>query len=151
MHPALSRKLTLEQLKEALQREGLFGNAVRLQEEAYPLLFVRFTTVTGGERLLRFDATNYDFQPLEIEPVDPVTRAPLDAGVGMKRGGQPFPPHPLQGGRPFLCLLGTRSYYTHPSHTPKVTSERWERHRRDMRIVDMLVVIRDRFATGQWA
>jgi len=114
-------------------------------------LFVRFTTVTGGERLLRFDATNYDFQPLEIEPVDPVTRAPLDAGVGMKRGGQPFPPHPLQGGRPFLCLLGTRSYYTHPSHTPKVTSERWERHRRDMRIVDMLVVIRDRFATGQWA
>lgn len=151
MHPELSKQLTLEQLEEALQTEGLFGPAVQLEEWSYPTFYVRFATVAGKERLLRFEARNYDFEPLDIEPVHLDTRAPLDAGVWMKRDGGQFPPHPLQGGRPFLCLKGTRAYYTHPSHSPRTTGERWERHRRDLRIVDILVFIRDRFAVGGWS
>jgi len=112
---------------------------------------VRFTTVTKQERLLRFDARNYDFEPLDVEPVDPVTRGLLDPHAWMKRAGQSFPPHPLQGGRPFLCIKGTRAYYTHPSHSPRTTGERWERHRRDLKIVDILAFIRERFTTGNWA
>lgn len=124
---------------------------MQLEDRSFPVFFVRFTTVTKQERLLRFDARNYDFEPLDVELVDPVTRGLLDSHAWMKRGGQPFPPHPLQGGRPFLCIKGTRAYYTHPSHSPRTTGERWERHRRDLKIVEILAFIRERFAMGNWA
>jgi len=151
LHPKLSKRLTLEQLDEAMQRDGLFGSAVQLEEWSYPTFFIRFVTVSGPARLLRFDARNYDLQPLDIAPVDPANRRPLELGAWMKRDGRPFPAHPLQGDAPFLCLKGTRSYYTHPHHSPKATGERWEQHRSDLRIVDLLIFIRDRFASGGWA
>ena len=151
VHPELSKRLTLEQLEEALREESLFGSAVQIEEWSYPTFFVRFATMAGDQRLLRFDARNYDFQPLDVEPVDPVTRAPLDSSAWLKRDGGQFPPHPLQGGRPFLCIKGTRAYYTHPSHSPRETGERWERHRLDIKIVNVLRFIRERFATGGWA
>src|SRR6267143_6316403 len=94
LHPDLSKRLTLEQLDEALEREGLFGDVVQLEDRSYPVFFVRFTTVTKQERLLRFDARNYDFEPLDVEPVDPVTRGLLESHAWMKRAGQSFPPHP---------------------------------------------------------
>ncbi len=142
--------MTLDQLEEALREEGLFGPAVQLEEWSYPTFYVLFATVTGGQRLLRFDARNYDFEPLDVEPVDPITRGLLDPSAWMKRGGAQFPLHPLQDGRPFLCIKGTRAYYTHPSHSPKETGERWERHRRDLKIVDILRFVRDKFAAGAW-
>ena len=151
LHPELSKRLTLAQFEEALQTEGLFGAAVQVEEWSYPTFYVRFTTAAAQNRLLRFDASNYDFQPLDVEPVDPETRAPLEPSTWMKRDGAQFPPHPLQGGRPFLCIKGTRAYYTHPSHSPLATGERWERHRRDLKIVDIIRFIRDRFSTGGWA
>lgn len=150
MHPGLSRQLTLEQLDEAQRRDGLFDAVVRLEERSYPVFFVHFATVGGVDRVLRFEASNYDSEPLEVDPVDPKTRAPLELGAWMMRGGQAFPAHPLQGGRPFLCITGTRAYYTHPNHSPKTTGERWERHRRDLKIADILAFIRDRVTAGVW-
>ena len=150
MHPALSERLTLEQLNEAFARPNLSGPEVTLEEGSYPFFFIRFATVSGSHRLLRFDATDYDFQPLDLDLVDPVTRAALAPSAWLIRDGKPCPPHPLQNGRPFLCLSGTRSYYTHPNHSPRVTRERWERHRQAMPIGVIISSIRDRFAAGRW-
>lgn len=150
VHPELSKRLTLAQLEEARQAEGLFGPALQLEEWSFPTFYVRFGTKGGQYRLLRVDARNYDFQPLDIDVVDPASRAVLGAGA-MRRDGGDFPLHPLQHNRPFLCVKGTRSYYTHPSHSPRATGERWERHRVDIKIVDILRFIRDRFASGGWA
>jgi hypothetical protein len=150
LHPALSERLTLEQLEEAFRHETLIAPGVHLEERGYPIFYVRFATVRGSDRLLRFDASNYDLEPLDIDLVDPRTRGPLDPNAWITRDGQRCPAHPLQSGRPFLCITGTRAYYIHPTHSPRVTRERWERHRRDMKIVDLLLFIRERFATGRW-
>ena len=150
MHPALSERLTLEQLDEAFRRQELRVPGVTLDTRAYPVFYLRFVTVRGTERLLRFDATDYDFQPMDIELVDPVTRAQLAPSAWLVRDGQRCPLHPLQNGRPFLCVSGTRAYYTHPSHSPPVTGERWEQHRAAMPIGVILSFIQERFASGRW-
>jgi hypothetical protein len=113
MHPSLSKRLTLEQLDEALATEGLFGEEMELEARAYPIFFVRFLTLDRQQRLLRFDAKNYDFEPIDVEPVDPITRAPLEAHAWMTRNNGPFPPHPGPGGTPFLCIRGTPELFTH--------------------------------------
>ena len=150
MHPALSERLTLDQLDEAFQQQELCVPGVTLEARSYPVFHVRFATVQGSERLLRFDATDYDFQPMDVELVDPVTRASLAPSAWLIRDGKPCPPHPLQNGLPFLCVTGTRAYYTHPNHSPRVTGERWERHRAAMPIGVILSFIQGRFATGRW-
>ena len=150
MHPALSERLTLEQLDEAFQRPILSVPEITLEERSYPFFYVRFATVRGVDRLLRFDATDYDFQPMDVELVDPVSRDSLEPTAWLIRDGQPCPPHPLQHGRPFLCVTGTRAYYTHPNHSPRVTSQRWERHRQAMPIGVILTFIGERFGAGRW-
>lgn len=150
MHPELAKRLTLAQLHEALQVDGVMSGVMQLEEVGYPTFFVRITNRQGMIRLLRFDCTNYDFQPMAIEPVDPVSREPLPDSTWMRRNGGPFPPHHLRGGRPFLCLEGTRDYYTHEGHRPSVTNQRWEQHRPDMKIADILRVIKCKFASGEW-
>jgi hypothetical protein len=139
------------QLEEAFQAEGLFGSVVEFEEWSYPTFYVRFRTVSAQVRLLRFDATNYDFQPLDIEPVDPETRAQLDPVAWPRRGGSEFPTHPGMDDRPFLCIQATRSYYTHPSHLPNLTGDRWEMHRSQMRLGDLLRRIAEHFASGYWS
>jgi hypothetical protein len=150
MHPALSKRLTLEQLDEALVTQGLFGKEVELEARSYPIFFVKFLTVDGRIRLLRFDATNYDFEPIDVEPADPITKRPLELHAWMTRNNGPFPPHPGLGGVPFLCIKGTRAFYTHPSHSPTLTGQRWELHRRDLKLVDLLAFIRTSFHNGVW-
>lgn len=150
MHPALSRRLTFAQLDEALLTEGLFGAAMELEDRSYPRFFIRFRTVAATDRLLRFDATNYDFEAVDVEPVDLVTRDPLDLAAWMTRNNGPFPPHPGPGGPPFLCIKGTRAFYTHTSHSPKFTGQRWEHHRRDLQLVELLRFIKDNFERGAW-
>ena len=150
MHPALNERLTLEQLEEAFQLQELRVPGVALEARSYPVFYVRFTTVRNTERLLRFDGRDYDFQPMDAELVDPVTRALLPPAAWLIRDGKPCPPHPLQDGRPFLCITGTRAYYTHPNHSPRITGERWERHRAAMPIGEILSFIQGRFASGRW-
>lgn len=150
MHPELSKRLMLAQLGAAVQTEDLLSGIMALEEVGYPTFFVRVITRAGAIRLLRFDCANYDFQPMAIEPVDPVTREPLPASAWPLRNGNAFPPHHLRGGGPFLCLEGTREYYTHEGHRPSVTGQRWEQHRPDMKIVDLLRVIKGKFTSGEW-
>ncbi len=150
MHPHLSERLVRLQLEEALGREGLFNERVRLESPGYPRFLVHFVNNNGVERLIRFDCTNYDFDAIEVEPVDPITHEPLPANNWMLRGGGGFPTHHMKNGRPFLCIDGTRDYYTHEGHRPNVTGQRWEQLRGDLRIADLIRVISNKFAEGAW-
>ncbi len=150
MHPELSKKLVMIQLNEALTEQDLFSDRVQLEEIGYPRFFIRFVNKVGLIRLLRFDATNYDYQPVAVEPVDPISRDPLARSEWMRRNGGEFPSHHMKGGGPFLCFQGTLDYYTHESHRPSVTGERWERLRSDFKIPDLIRYIKAKFASGEW-
>ncbi len=150
MHPELSKRLVLAQLDEAIRAPGLFSERLELEEVSYPLFFIRFINVRGDVRLLRFECEDYDFQAIEVEPVHPVTRQLLARDQWLLRDGAAFPSHHMKDGRPFFCITGTRDYYTHESHKPQVTGERWEARRPDFQIADLLKVIGDRFANGRW-
>lgn len=150
MHPALSRQLLIEQLQEALSVEGLFSPEMELVDDGYPDLYIRFTNHQGRARLLHLECTDYDFQAIQVRPVDPTTREPLPPHDWMTRGGGPFPPHQMLGGS-FLCLQGTRDYYTHEGHRPSVTGERWELWRAELPLARLLHTIKGKFATGEWA
>jgi hypothetical protein len=149
MHPEHCRQLVELQLEEALAEEGLFNERVELVEGDYPSLFIRFLNRDSVPRLIHFDCTDYDTQPIAIEPVDPKTRQPLPESAWLRRDGGAFPPHPLIKG-PFLCLAGTRHYYTHPSHTPRTTNQRWEELRLEFKLADLIQSLATRFASGVW-
>lgn len=150
MHPQLSERLVRLQLDEARGRAGLFDERVRLEPLHYPTFFVHFINAQGKTRLIRFDCTNYDFDAIGIEPCDPVSRNPLPDSDWMLRGGGAFPSHHMKDGGPFLCIPGTRDYYTHEGHRPSVTDQRWEQIRGEFRIADLIGVIADRFIRGAW-
>lgn len=150
MHPELSKRLVMLQLGEALSDARLFNSQVQLEEVGYPTFFIRFVNKRGAVRLLRFDCSNYDFVAMGVEPVDPITREPLSPENWMRRQGGMFPGHHMRCGRPFLCLKGTRDYYTHEGHRPSVTNERWEQHRVDMKIRDVIAAIKEHFYSGAW-
>lgn len=149
MHSELTKRLVRQQLEEA-REAGLFGPAVVLEELGYPYFFVRFTTATGAIRVLRFDYECYDTFPVDIEPVDPVTRALLSGASWMTRDNGPFPIH-VDSTRPFLCIEATRQYYTYPGHDPIATNAPWEKHRQGMRLVTVVGRIADHFRSGKWA
>jgi len=56
----------------------------------------------------------------------------------------------MKGGAPFLCIPGTREFYTHEGHRPTVSNQRWEQMRAEFRIFDLLSVINSRMKTGAW-
>lgn len=119
MHPELSKRLSNMQIREALGREGLFNERVKLEAWEYPSLHVRFRNANGLDRLLHFELSNYDFQPAAVEAVDPVSRGPLADSQRVMRDGGEFPDNPLLGGRRFLCIEGTRTYYITPVIVPR--------------------------------
>jgi|SRR5579871_2238242 len=149
MHPALCERLVRQQMEEALNEDGLFSNRVVLVENGFPNIYIIFVNKHDATRLLRFNCENYDFQPISVEPIDPVTQVSLPRAGWMRRNGGDFPEHPILK-RPFLCLDGTRDYYSYPGHTPNLTGNRWERWREQLRIADLIRVIRDRFQRGEW-
>lgn len=151
MHPDLCKRLVRAQLSEALTRPDLFGNNVTLGQALFPNLYIRFSNRRGEPRLLRIECTNYDFQPVQLEPVDPLTLEPLPrASWWRKQGGGEHPGHPLRDGHPFLCLPGTRDYYTHESHLPTLTGDRWERMRPVFSLSDLVRTVSWKFASGEW-
>lgn len=138
------------QLEEATVAPGIFGPRVVLEEACYPALYIRFTTSSDAVRLLRFECTAYDYQAVDVGPVDPETREPLGRDQWMRSNGGEFPGHQMYDNQPFLCVQGVRRFYTHPSHNPSATNEPWEKHRPDIRIADLVALIAKRFASGQW-
>jgi|SRR5579863_7637286 len=150
MHPEFCKRLVAMQLAEARRRTDLFSAAAVLEQAGYPEFFVRFVNKHGVTRVLRFECTNYDSQPIAVEPVDPSTRELLPVSAWMRCGGGEFPTHQMKGGRPFFCVAGTRDYYTHESHRPSVTDERWEKWRAEFCIADLIQLIKGKFANGGW-
>lgn len=150
MHPELSKRLVLAQLAEALQEKELFCDRVQLEEIAYPSFFIRFINRHGSVRLIRFECTNYDFQAIGIEPVNTITREPLSPNEWMLRNGGAFPSHYMKGGRPFLCVQGTRDFYTHEGHRPNTSVDRWEKWRNEFRIPDLVKFIKNKIVSGEW-
>lgn len=151
MHPELSKELVYRQLDEAITTPGLFGEFVQLEQVGYPELFIRYRTVEGSLRLLRFECTNYDFQALDVDAVHPTTRAALQADEWVRRdnGMNAFPIHPDWGG-PFFCIQGVRRFYTYPGHDPATTGEPWEKHRPEFHISAIISAFAQRFSSGQW-
>jgi hypothetical protein len=150
MHPEFSKRLVLLQLAEAQQQPGLFDDSTVLEEVTYPHLYLGFKNLHGQMRLLHFECTNYDLLGMAIGPVNPVSRAALDANQWMLRGRQAFPTHPLLQNAQFLCFEGNREYFQHPSHLPVLGGKRWEVWRSQMRIPAVIGFIKERFSTGAW-
>jgi hypothetical protein len=148
VHSELIKQLVRGQLEEA-REAGLFGPDAVLEEVGFPAFYVRYRTVPGHERLLRFDCTEYDTFPVDVEPVDLITRVPLPPTSWMTRDGGAFPAHG-DTQTPFLCVQATRRYYTHPGHDPLTTNEPWEKHRDEMRLVSLLGHIGSHFRLGRW-
>jgi hypothetical protein len=146
MHKDLSWRLVELQLKEAQSYPGLFDGTCRMAEVCRPNIYIEFQ---GREqvRLARLDCTNYDLQPVQVRPVEPSNRA--DLSVDRFWEGS-FPEHPHLGGAKFLCIEGTRDYYTHDSHIPSATGQRWETRRSTMRLVDLIRFMKYRFEMGAW-
>jgi hypothetical protein len=151
MHPEFCKELVRRQLQEAIGCDGLFNERVVLEEAGYPRFFITFINHNNVARLIRFDCTNYDTQPIDVEPVHPQNREALRDDEWLQRNGGAFPNHPLLNKTYFLCLDGTRHFYTHPGHKPQVTGQRWEAIRQDLKIADLIRAIALRFASGEWA
>lgn len=150
MHPELSKRLVLLQLRDTLAEPDLFSEKVQLEEISYPTFYIRFNNKHGAYRLVRFECSNYDTQPVAIDPVLPFTREALPLGAWMLRREGPFPEHALKGGLPFLCVEGTRDYYTHPQHLPQISGRYWETLRPDFRIPDLIKEIKTKFRRTDW-
>lgn len=151
MHPAFCERLVRLELEHAVSAGDIFSERTRLIRFAFPLLYVGFTTKAGAERALRFDCTDYDYDPVQVEAVDPETLAPLSPEKWLRRaGGGAFPSHPMKEGRPFLCVSGVRDFYTYDGHSPRVTGIRWEQQRNSHRIPDLLRHFTRQFETGNW-
>jgi len=114
--------------------------------------------VTG----VRFDYTNYDFEPPSVQLVNPFTGEPYLAkdlptrldrqmegpgGIQVQVGGQVVPMVSAQPYMqwysleevPFFCMPGVKEYHQHPAHS----GDRWELHRATGagRLVRLLEVI----------
>ena len=150
MHPEYARRLVAEELQQALKSGGLFDDRMVLEEVIYPNIYIRVTNQKGQIRLLHFECDNYNFQPVAINPVDPQSRQPLLSEAWPRRGGGAFPGHQMRNGGPFLCLEGTRDFYTHESHRPSVTGDRWEVWRNELNLTTLLRTVKSKFVTGEW-
>ena len=151
MHPELSKQLVRQQLQEVFDTEGLLSPALQFVDETYPSLYFRFLNVRQEVRMIRFECSNYDFQAIQVTPVDPETRLPLPVDRWMTRNGSSFPLHPMFDNHPFLCLQGTRDFYLFPGHGPTVDGDRWERWRPELPLKSLLAVIKVKFQLGEWA
>jgi hypothetical protein len=150
MHPELSWQLVLEQLEEARAEPGLFGDEVELVAAEKPCFDVRFTLPAAPPRLIRFNCNNYDYQPMDVYPIDLESKLPLSRASWVQRGGGEFPIHPATN-MPFFCMPGVRQFYTFPGHDPLSTGQPWEMHRSEFQIRDMLRALAQRFAAGMWS
>lgn len=105
-----------------------------LIEASYPKVFVIFAKPEIHPQAILFgveiDFKNYDLWPPSVTLVEPFTREPytnetFPAGIRFpyRVGEDPgqfqdfLQKSELSGGRPFICMPGTREYHEHPAHT----------------------------------
>lgn len=153
VEPAVSRAKFEREVAEYRKLEQEYrSRGWFLLEAEFPAAFVvmvaRQLPVPAVVTGVRFDYTNYDFEPPSVQLVNPFTGAPYLArelpirldrqvaapdGIQIQVGGQPVPILPVQpymqwyspDDVPFMCLPGVREYHQHPAHS----GDRWELHR----------------------
>lgn len=90
-------------------------------EDGFPILDIIFSHATAKSIRLRFNCSDWDEVPPEIELLEadgsPIKTMPADPKSIFNRGPNP------STGRPFICMRGSRHYHQlHPE-------DRWENHR----------------------
>jgi hypothetical protein len=96
-----------------------------LYGRGFPVLDVGFRGEGRIELRLRFVVTNWNDDPPSIILLDangdflPPNKVPQRPGSVFNQGGHP------STSRPFVCMVGSREYHTHPNHT----SDSWNNYK----------------------
>ena len=126
LHPAVLADLLDTEVRRARLKLG--ADAGDLRRVGTTILMTM--TRDDGSWNLRLDGSRYDSEPFDATLVDDegeilaVERWIPGFGLGI---------HPSLA-VPFVCVSGTRGYYSHESHF----SERWDSHRFSMRLDSLL-------------
>lgn len=114
MNEALSKDLFDKDLSGVSSRLLLLRNW-KIYTQQFPILDVGFRAEKRPELRIRIIATNWNDEPASVELCDGdgsfLSKVPQIPGSSLFNNG----PHPATG-RPFICMIGTREYHTHPSH-----------------------------------
>lgn len=123
MNEAASRALFDEEVARLPRLASLRGWIVH--SAVYPIIDVAFSQTARKGLRLRLKADGWHDQPpaVELLALDgsplPSSDAPDYPGTVFNRSA-----HEITG-QPFVCMVGTREYHTHPSHRPDL----WENYR----------------------
>lgn len=126
LHPAVLADLLDREVRQARNKLGEAAGDLRRVGTSILMTLVR----EDGCWNLRLDGSRYDSEPFDATLVDDegeilaVEKWLPGFGLGI---------HPSLG-VPFVCVSGTRGYYSHESHF----SERWDSHRFSMRLDSLL-------------
>lgn len=120
MHELLSRSIFNDQIKGIARIASLRGWTIFKIE--HPIIDVGFTGINKDIRI-RMLCDNWNELPPSIEFLslsgEYLTTVRNDPGGVFNNS-----PHP-QTSRPFICMVGSREYHTHPSHT----GDHWLNHK----------------------
>lgn len=126
LHPAVLADLLDTEVRRASLKLGEAAGDLRRVGTNILMTLVR----EDGSWNLRLDGSRYDSEPFDVTLVDDegeilaVEKWIPGFGLGI---------HPSLG-VPFVCVSGTRGYYSHESHF----SERWDSHRFSLRLDSLL-------------
>lgn len=157
MNAELSKRLVDNELSRA-SAMGVFDASFRISTYEYPNLIVHVISPhTTRAFQLHFEFTDYDESAPQLRPIGTDGRV-LTGAEHPKRlqpqpphlPGSPFPPHQPTGMGEFLCIAGTRDYYTHPQHLPQLTGKSWASDREGNRLAEVLWVVKSHFSNGDW-
>ena len=126
LHPAvLADLLDAEVCQARLKLSDDAGDLRRVGTDV-----VMTVTRDDGTWILRLDGSRYDSEPFDVALVDDAGEIlPLEKWIP----GFALGIHPSLN-VPFVCVSGTRGYYSHESHF----AERWDSHRYNMRLDTLL-------------
>jgi hypothetical protein len=126
LHPVILADLLDTEVRRARQKlGGAAGDLRRVGTD------IHMTLIRGdGSWNLRLDGSRYDAEPFDATLVDDEGEIlTLEKWIP----GFALGIHPSLN-VPFVCVSGTRGYYSHESHY----SERWDSHRFSMRLDSLL-------------
>ena len=148
MKAAVSEAIAEEEIQNAIAL-GLFDDGFRLERWKYPILIADVASVKQPLRfLLRFDFTDYDEYAVQLRLIDG-DGAEIFSPFPLRNGGV-FPDHQPAALPQFFCINGTRDYYTHQGHIPRVSGETWEAHRAPLPARAVIAEVRRKFTSGEW-
>lgn len=132
MNEALSKELFEQDLSGLADRLLTLRNW-KIYTREFPILDVGFRATERPELRIRIIANNWNDEPASVELRDVkgefLSKAPQIPGSSLFNNG----PHPATG-RPFVCMIGTREYHTHPSHL----NDSWDNYKKKFTLGGLL-------------